>query len=349
MNSSQYQPMVEVWRGPLVESLHFGAVVVVDARGRLVASFGDPQTKTFWRSAAKPYQALPFLEAGGAEAFGLTDREIALLCASHSGTDDHVRTVQGIQAKTGVQESDLMCGTHMPYDSATQLRLIRGGEEPTPNRHNCSGKHTGMVASTIMQHLPKADYINPDHPLQRAILTAFAQMCGLEEQQVALGIDGCSAPNFATPLYHAALAFARLADPAGLPDRRAEALTRIYRAMTTNPDMVGGPGRFDTRLMEVMGGALLTKAGAEGYQGVALHPGALGAGSPALGIALKISDGDAASRAKVTAVMEVLRQLGALNAEQENALSEFSDRPVYNWRKLEVGEVRAAFQLEMHR
>jgi len=342
--------MVEVWRGPLVESLHFGAAVVVDARGRLIASFGDPQTVTFWRSSAKPYQALPFLESGGAEEFGLTDREIALICSSHSGTDEHVRTVQGIQAKTGVVEGDLMCGTHMPYDATTQMRLIRNREEPTPNRHNCSGKHTGMIASAIMQHLPKANYIDPNHPLQRAILSAFAQMCGLEENQVALGIDGCSAPNFATPLYNAALAFARLADPSSdLPDRRAAALTRIYRAMTANPDMVGGPGRFDTRLMEVMGGALLTKAGAEGYQAVALRPGALGAGSPALGIALKIADGDAAGRAKVTAVMEVLRQLGALNAEQETALSEFSDRRMYNFRKLDVGEVRAAFRLEMHR
>ncbi len=346
MNSSQYQPIVEVRRGPVVESLHFGALAVVDAGGRLLASYGDPHTVTFLRSAAKPYQALPFLEAGGAEYYGLTDREVALLCASHSGTDDHVETVRGIQAKTGVQESDLMCGTHPPYHQPTLHRLIRAGEDPTPNRHNCSGKHTGMVASALMQHLPKADYINLSHPIQRSILGAFAQMCALEEQQVVLGIDGCSAPNFATPLYNAALAFARLADPSGLPDRRAEALQRVWRAMTTNPDMVGGPGRFDTLLMQQFGGSLLTKAGAEGYQAVALRAGALGPGSPALGIALKISDGDAASRAKVTAVMETLRQLGALSEAQAVSLNEFEARPVYNWRHLEVGEIRPAFQLQ---
>ena len=346
MNTSQYEPMVEVRRGPVVESLHFGAVAVVDANGRLVASYGDPQTVTFLRSAAKPYQALPFMEAGGADQFGLTDREVALLCASHSGTDEHVHTVRGIQAKTGVHEEDLMCGTHPPYHQPTLTRMIRVGEEPTPNRHNCSGKHTGMVANTILHHWHREDYISLEHPLQRAILTAFAEMTDLDEEQVVLGIDGCSAPNFATPLYNTALAFARMADPSQLADRRAEALQRIWRAMTTNADMVGGPGRFDTLLMDVMGGKLLTKAGAEGYQGVALRADALGPGSPALGIALKISDGDGASRAKVTAVMEVLRQLGGLNAEQTAALSEFTTRPVYNWRKLVVGEIRPAFQLE---
>jgi L-asparaginase II len=348
MKPAQYEPIVEVWRGPVVESLHYGAAAVVDANGRLVASFGDPYTVTFLRSAAKPYQALPFIEAGGAEEFGLTDREIALICASHSGTDDHVATVRGIQAKTGVQESDLMCGTHPPSHQPTLHRMIRSGEEPTPNRHNCSGKHTAMVASTIMQHLPKADYINLEHPLQRKILTAFAEMTGLDEEQVALGIDGCSAPNFATPLYNAALAFARMADPSRLPDRRAEALQRIWRAMTSNADMVGGPGRFDTQLMDVMGGKLLTKAGAEGFQAVALLPGALGAGSPALGLVLKISDGDAAGRAKTTAVVEALQQLGALSTEQSAALSEFSARPQYNFRRLEVGEIRPALRLVMH-
>lgn len=346
MNNSNYQPMIEVTRGPIVECIHYGAFVVVDGTGKVLFSYGDPETTTYLRSTAKPFQALPFIEQGGAQAFGLTDREVALMCASHSGTDEHVKVLQGIQAKTGVSESDLHCGTHLPYHEPTAHELIRRSEEPTPNRHNCSGKHTGMLAFALMKHWTKEDYLELSHPIQRSILTAFAEMCGLEEQQVVIGIDGCSAPNFAVPLRSAALSYARLADPAQLPDRRAEAVQRIWGAMTANADMVGGPGRFDTRLMNITGGKLLTKAGAEGYQGVALAPGALGAGSPALGIALKIADGDGASRAKVTAVVEVLRQLGALNQSQFDQLAEFDARPMHNFRGIHVGDIRPAFTVE---
>lgn len=346
MNYSCYEPIVEVRRGPIVKSVHWGALAVVDAAGRLFANYGDPNTTTYLRSSAKPFQALPFIEKGGAEQFGLTDREVAVMCASHSGTDEHVRVVKGMQEKIGMGEQDLMCGTHPSYDAPTARRMLIKGEEPTPNRHNCSGKHTGMVAHAMLRHLSKENYIDFDHPVQKSILSAFAEMCGLEEQQVVLGIDGCSAPNFAAPLRNAALGFAHLADPSNLPDRRAEAVTRIWRSMTTNPDMVGGPGRFDTRLMQVAKGKILIKAGAEGYQGIGLLPGATGPGSPALGIALKIADGDAASRARVTVVMELLHQLGALSEEQMAELAEFYIRPVYNWRQLEVGDIRPAFVIE---
>lgn len=347
MNDNHYQPMIEVTRGPVVECIHWGALAVVDASGRLVAGFGDPNTVTFLRSAAKPFQALPFIEAGGAETYGLTGQEVALMCASHSGTDEHVRVLHGMQAKIGVSEAELMCGVHMPYHEETAHRLIRKGEEPTPNRHNCSGKHTGMLAHALMRHLPKVDYIDLAHPIQVSILKAFAEMCGLPEAQVALGVDGCSAPNFAISLQNAALGYARLADPSGLPDRRAQALDRIWRSMTAHPDMVGGPQRFDTVLMELTGGKLLAKSGAEGFQGVALREGALGPGSPALGIALKIADGDAASRAKTCAVVELLRLMGALDDARVAALAEFHAHPLYNFRQIHVGEVRPAFKVEM--
>lgn len=346
MKPSNLQPMVEVTRGSIVESIHYGALAVVDVTGRLVASYGDPDTVTFLRSAAKPFQALPFVEHGGPEHFHLSDRELALMCSSHSGTDEHVAVVSGMQAKIGVSEADLMCGTHMPYHEATAWRLIARGEPSTPNRHNCSGKHTGMLAHALLRQAPKAGYIDFSHPVQRSILTAFAEMCGLSEQEVELGIDGCSAPNFAVPLRSAALAFARLVDPSDLPDRRAEACERIVRAMTANPDMVGGPARFDTLLMELAGEILVTKSGAEGYQALALRPGALGPGSPALGLALKISDGDAADRAKATALVEALRQLGALSQTQIVGLAEYGTRPVYNWRHIEAGEIHPAFVIE---
>jgi L-asparaginase II len=338
--------MIEVTRGQIVECIHFGALAVVDVQGRLVASFGNPNMVTFLRSAAKPFQALPFVERGGPEAYGMTDREVALTCASHSGTDEHYAAVSGLQAKIGVSEHDLMCGTHPAMHQATAARMLCKGEAPTPNRHNCSGKHTGMLAHAVLRHEPKETYLDWNHPVQQSILAAFAEMCGVAVEDVELGVDGCSAPNFAVSLHSAALGYARLADPTNLGSARAAACQRIYRSMTAHPFMVAGPQRFNTRLMEAAGGRILAKSGAEGFMGLALPPGALGSGSPALGIAVKISDGDASGRAISTAVVSALCQLGALSSTEAAALAEYQTRPVYNWRHIEVGEIRPAFTLE---
>jgi len=346
MAYENYQPVVEVTRGSIVESVHFGALVVVDATGQVLASWGDPQTVTFLRSSAKPFQALPFVEMGGMERFNLTKKELALMCASHSGTDEHVATVQGMQSKFDVSESDLLCGTHVPSNEATAEALLLRGEKPTPNRHNCSGKHTGMLGQARLRGLTLADYINPAHPVQVSILQAFSEMCGLLPEEVVVGIDGCSAPNFAVPLYNAALAFARLADPHDLPTVREEALHRIFQAMTAYPDMVAGPARFDTHLMQAAGGGIVSKGGAEGYQGMALAPGLLGKGAPGVGIAFKVSDGDYPDRARPLMSVEILRQLGALTDSQSAELSMYFPRPIYNFRKLEVGMIRTCFMLE---
>lgn len=341
-----FQPLVELTRGPLVESIHFGAVAVADGQGRLVAHYGDPQAWANLRSSAKPFQALSMVEDGAADVFGLSEREIAIACASHSGTEDHVAVLTGMQAKIGVSEADLLCGTHYPMHEPTARVMRERGETPTSNRHNCSGKHTGMLANAKMRSFSIEDYLNPEHPVQKVILQAFAEMVSLPPEQIPVGIDGCSAPTFATPLTNAAHAYALLADPSGLPERRAAALRRIANAMTAHPDMVAGPGRWDTLIMQVTGGRVISKGGAEGYQGMGLRPGALGPGSPALGIALKISDGDQGGRAVGTAALAVLVQLGALSEEEIIQLAAFDRRPLYNWRKLEIGEVRAAFTLE---
>jgi len=348
MPSSPYQPIYETTRGRIVESIHFGAIAVVEARGRLIAHYGDPQAVTYLRSTAKPFQALPFIQNEGQKFYDLSPRELALICASHSGTDEHVAVVRGMQAKTGVAEADLMCGVH-PLDYEPTLEAMRQrGEVVTPNRHNCSGKHTGMLAYARMRQLPKEDYVDPSHPIQQEILGAFAEMCDLPVGQVEIGIDGCSAPNFAVPLYHAALAYARLSDPevgcVEPPSRRA-ACHAIVDAMTAHPDMVGGPDSFDTSLMQAAGGRVLAKAGAEGYQGLALMPGVLGPGSPGVGIALKVSDGDARDRARPALVLELLRQLGILEATRDALAGYGPTLPVKNWRKLEVGQARPCFEL----
>jgi L-asparaginase II len=231
------------------------------------------------------------------------------------------------------------------------------GEVPTPNRHNCSGKHTGMLAAARMRGLPIADYVNPDHPIQKTILETMAAICSLPVEQVEVGIDGCSVPNFAIPLYNAALGFARLCDPRGLLSERATACRRIAQSMMANPLMVAGPGRFDTRLMEVCSGHIVAKGGAEGYMILGIMGGVLGAGSPGVGIAFKISDGDLAirkangetyNRVRPAVVLEILRQMGYISKKElESLAADFGPvKPVTNWRKLVVGEARPAFTLQ---
>lgn len=343
MQTPQYVPLVEVTRGSIVESVHYGAVAVCDASGSLVRSIGDADAVAFLRSSSKPFQVLPLVERGGVQHFKLTERELSVMCASHNGTDEHVQVVSGIQKKLGVTADDLLCGMHTPGDAATAERMFKNNEDNTPLRHNCSGKHTGMLAHCLLRGLSIQDYINPTHPIQKTILETMSEMTGVRVNEIALGTDGCSAPVFAVPLRNAAGAFAQLADPSALPEPRQSALRLIFKAMTSHPDMVAGPGAFDTLLMQIGGGKILTKGGAEGYQAVALLPGACGTDSPALGITIKISDGDLTSRARTTVAMTILRQLGALDDKQLALLKNFTTRPVFNWRHLEVGEIRTAF------
>lgn len=350
------QPVLNVWRGAVLECVHFGAVAVVDSSGRLRHHYGDPRLVTYLRSTAKPFQALPFAEAGGVERFKLTEKELAILCASHDGTDDHYQTLIGIQEKAGIQENELQCGTHPPFSRPTQKQLILAGEEPTQNRHNCSGKHTGMLLFTTLLGADKKTYLEIDHPVQKAILKTFSEMVDVPLSEIPLGIDGCSAPVFAAPLFNSALGFARLADPSALSEKRATACKKITRAMMAHPEMIAGPGDFDTTLMQVGDGRIFLKSGAEGFLGIGLLSGAMGEGRPALGIAIKIMDGDIGGnfrreantfegRARPIVALEVLRQLGALNKEQLQKMASFDARPQYNWRKLEVGRFEPAFSL----
>src|SRR6266498_2462926 len=207
------QPLLELTRGSVVESIHYGSIAVVDVDGKLLASYGDPYTVAFLRSSAKPFQALPFVERGGVEHFGFSLRELSISCASHEGSDLHVQTVAGIQKKIGIDESQLQCGVHLPGDVEAFKALIVENKQPTPNQNNCSGKHTAMLAHAKMRGLPLENYLDRDHPVQQDILASFAEMCLFPVKEVELGTDGCSAPNFAVPLYHAALGMARLCDP----------------------------------------------------------------------------------------------------------------------------------------
>jgi L-asparaginase II len=345
MDRPGYLPVFEFTRGNIVESAHYGSIVVANAAGELVAWYGDPDIVTFLRSTSKPFQILPFLEQNGDEHYGIIERELAVMCASHSGTDEHIAVIRSAQAKTGVKESDLQCGIHPLHHELTVQALQERGEALTPNRHNCSGKHIGMLATALLRGLPLGDYLEKKHPVQQDILKTFAEMCMIDPSKVILGIDGCSAPVFAIPMHNAAWGFARLCDPAGLSAKRIKACRKVTAAMMANPDMVAGPDRFDTAVMQVGSGRILAKGGAEGYQGIGIMPGAIAPQSPALGIAIKVSDGDLEGRALPGVALEVLYQLGVLPEDDVKALAKYGTRPVHNWRNLEVGEARACFQL----
>ncbi len=349
------QPLLEVTRGDVVESIHYGSLAVVDSNGKLIASYGDPQAVAFLRSSAKPFQVLPFVEGGGVEYYGLSPRELAIACASHEGSDLHVQTVESFQKKIGVEETSLQCGVHMPGDLAAFTSLIANGGQPTPNQNNCSGKHTAMLAYTKMRSLPLENYLDRNHPVQQDILASFAAMSQLPVKEIKLGTDGCSAPNFAIPLYNAALAMARLCDPRELSTERASACRKITSAMTTHPEMVSAYGEFDEQLMRVGEGKIVCKRGAEGYQIVGLLAGVLNPDAPGVGIAFKVTDGDPAresldltqsTRVRPAVTLEVLCQLGVLSSEQQQALAAFGpEKPIKNHRGIVTGQSRPVFRL----
>lgn len=354
---SSFQPIFELTRGQVIESIHYGAIAVVDSYGKLLAYYGDPQTVAFLRSSAKPFQVLPFVERGGLETFEFSQKELALSCASHEGSDEHVQTARSILTKAGVDENSLQCGSHMPGNVDVYKRLIKNDEAPTPVRNNCSGKHSALLAHAKMRDFPLDTYLEFDHPIQQDILASFADMCLFPPNQIELGIDGCSAPNFAVPLYNAALAFARLCDPRELSETRANACHKITSAMMTHPEMVSGRGEFDCELMRTGAGNIVCKRGAEGYQAIGLLPGALSANSPGIGIAFKISDGDLSqrrpdlrsyTRVRPAVTLEILKQLGALSEAQLDLLAEFGPaKPVTNHRGITVGESQPIFTLSL--
>jgi len=362
MNQQTYLPIFELVRNGVVESTHFGAIAVADVHGNLIASYGDPHAVAFLRSSAKPIQAIALIENGGIPRYNLTQEEIAIICASHHGTDNHFEVLNRLQNKVGIREADLLCGVHAPGDPATADALRKRGDKPTPNRHNCSGNHTGILAFTrLMAGTPGWDtgnlpYTDARHPAQQYLLDTFAGMCGISSFEVATGIDGCSILTFAVPLLKAARAYARLCDPTELKLKKAEACRAITSSMAAYPEMVGGPNSFDTHIMHSTRGRIISKGGAEGYQAMGLPPGTLGLSSPAVGITIKISDGDLASHfllpkeygghARTAVALEVLRQLGVLTTDELTSLADFGPTfPLTNYLTIETGYGRPCFSL----
>ncbi len=330
--------LARVFRGPRVESAHRGMLAVVDERGTLVGSCGDPATPVYARSAAKPFQTMPLLEAGGEKAFRLGDDEIALMCASHGGEPRHVRLAEAILRKGGFRAADLECGAHAPMHDGSARDLVRRGVSPTALHNNCSGKHAGMLLACRLLGLPPAGYVDPGHPLQRRIRTTVARYAGIPESAIVVAVDGCSLPVFRLPLSALAASYARLL-AARLPGEErgaAAARARIVRAMTKSPFMVAGSGRFTTDFIAAGRGRWIGKEGAEGVYAVGLAPSSAGR---AVGIAFKIEDGSARPRDAVT--LDVLTRLGRLPQETRRGLAAYAEPRVQNARGLEVGRIEA--------
>jgi len=330
------EPLAEVVRGQVVESVHLGDIAVVDRSGNLLYHTGDPHRVTYMRSSAKPLQAIPYVEMSGRLRFGLTDTEVAVTCASHSGEDQHVEAVLSILKKIGLEESYLKCGTHMPIHGPTARRMWSLGRKSTPVHSNCSGKHAGMLALSVLLGADHSEYLDPCGPVQSLILKTASEMMGAAPESIKIGIDGCGAPVFGVPLSWMARGWANLSDPSGLCPSRRSAVEDISRSMRGNPYMVAGTGRLSTDLMKAAGARVLAKSGAEGVYCAAL----VGRG---IGLALKITDGS--SRAMGPIVLSVLEQLGVLVESDLQVLSGHGRLEVRNFRGDLCGEIRPAVTL----
>ncbi|SFD58387.1 asparaginase [Massilia yuzhufengensis] len=324
--------------GNTVENIHTGSIAVVDVHGRVLFSAGDPHYPTFTRSALKPFQALPFMLSGGPARFGLTQGEVALLCASHSGEAMHLEGVQSILGKIGLDPGHLECGCAAPLFYEFTGQPLPTDRTWTPLQHNCSGKHSGFLAWCRLHGAPTAGYVERSHPLQQAIRAALADAVGMPVERMPVGIDGCSAPNYAMPLSSLAHLYARLAQGAADP-QLGGAMGDLFDAMTARPDMVSGTARTDLAWMGAGGGDWVAKIGADAVQ-------AIGVRSAGLGIAIKIADGN--NRALHPAVYSVLDQLGLLKGldEQGRALIEQYRQPeIRNARGTVAGDIRPLFTL----
>lgn len=332
--------LAKVIRGETIESIHRGHIIILDGDGKEIFTLGNPDFVTFFRSAAKPFQSIPFLLSGAAERFGFSENEIALSCASHSGEKIHVEIAQRMLKKIGLSEANLRCGSHYPFHLESTHNLIRANEKPNQLHNNCSGKHAAMLAFAKQIGADVQTYENIANPIQQQIFQTISDFTETPKDEIKLAIDGCAAANFGLSLRAMALSFAKLVfPPKNFNDELREACRRIVSAYISYPELIGGTDRLDTLVMQAAHGKMICKVGAEGLWLCGILP------SPkwkrGLGIALKIEDGEDL-RARTVAGIELLRQLEILNEED---LRELSPMPIKNWRGDLVGQVHANLKI----
>ncbi len=325
--------VVEITRGDRVESAHRGAAAVVDADGGLAFGCGDISRPVYPRSAVKTIQALPLIESGAADQFALTDAELALACASHSGEPAHVAGAAAMLAKAGLGEAALACGAHWPLSADAARALARAGETPSQLHNNCSGKHAGFLCFACAAGHPAAGYEHADHPVQRELKATLENVCGETLDESRRGLDGCSIPTYAISLQALALGFARMATGRGLAPVRAAAARRLFAAVAAHPFHVAGTGRFDTEAMTALRGRVITKTGAEGVFCAAL---------PELGIGLAVKADDGGTRAAEVMIAALIARFLSLDAATAAAFARLRQPSLRNWRGAEVGGARPA-------
>jgi L-asparaginase II len=335
--------LVEAMRGGIRESAHRGAIAVVDANGRTVVAIGDIERPIFPRSAVKVLQALPLVASGAADALGLGDEELAVACASHNGEPEHVAVVARMLARAGLDADALECGAHWPYREPIQRQMAAAGVEPSALHNNCSGKHAGFLClacrlaeGTDVRRYARG-YVGAEHPVMRTVAAALQAATGFDLATTARGTDGCSIPTYAIPLRHLAHAFARVGTGVDLAPDLAAAAKRLRGAVAKHPFMVGGTGRFDTRVMERLGERVFCKVGAEAVFCAALP-------ERGLGVAIKVDDGNNA-RARRGRDGGGDRGLRRLDEGESSLLRSLSDVTLTNWNGIEVGRLRAAAEL----
>jgi len=331
--------LVDVLRGSTVESTHRGAVAVLDADGGIVGAIGDIHRPIFPRSAVKVLQALPLVASGAADRLGLDDDELAIACASHSGSQAHVQVAARMLAKAGLDEKSLECGSHWPYELEAGHRLFAQGREPCALHNNCSGKHAGFLCLAHMLNtgpdLPQfaRGYVWHQHPVMREVTAALQASTGYDLSAAPRGTDGCSIPAYAIPLRNLALAFARVGTGTGLSSSHARAARRLRGAVAKAPFMVAGTARFDTLVMSRLGERVFCKVGAEGVFCASLP-------ERGLGVAIKIDDGNNARAAEVV-MAAVIEAFVRLDDDQAGFMRSLSDASVKNWNGIEVGRLVA--------
>jgi L-asparaginase II len=332
----KHNVLVHVNRGELTESVHNGHIAVVNDKGILSRYIGNPSLTTFARSAAKPLQAMAVLESGAAKQFNLSRSEISVIGASHNGEPRHIDAVTSIFKKIGCNPELLQCGPHYPFHKPTALKMTENNEKPTSLHNNCSGKHAGMLALAKYLKAPLDQYMDVDHPVQQQMLETISEMTDIAGERIHLAIDGCGVPVFGIPIDRLAYAFARLGTGRGLSQPRSDAAQAIIGALREEPFYLAGSDRFDSKLIEATHGKIIGKMGAEGVY-------ALSVPELAIGIAVKIEDG--AMRALYPAVVEALRQLHFITADQMKQLQPYYQPDVLNWRGTKVGQIIPQFQL----
>lgn len=325
--------MVHVYRGDEIESIHRGDIVAVDKSGNIIFSYGDPYKRTFWRSAAKPFQVIPFVEGGGLEKFVIETKELALMTSSHGGEEEHVATVKSILHKMGKDVDVLDCGPSRPMNEKAYKMLLQEGNQFTSANNPCSGKHSGMIGLGVLKGISLENYIDTDHPIQQIMIDTICGVAEIKKENLGIAIDGCGVPVFGLPIINMAIAYSKLSKPYSNTTARDIAFEKIANAMISEPFYVAGTRRLDTIIMEETNGRILAKLGAESvYCMTVIDKG--------IGIALKTEDGGYRALDAIAPVL--LYKHGYINKDEYRAIESRLPLEIKNRRGQIVGRLVSA-------